>query len=152
MFLIAPGRPLALVKRHILAMNVKPALAASCDLSLPFPSFAFFLLYLLCVLTGCGPERITEKYPNGKPKVIRTYNPLSIVTPENLRRQRTFYYNGNPESDGYYRDGKLHGVYEDYWHNGQKKSHGKYELGKKQGEWEFYYNKFTLSSKGAIQG
>lgn len=117
-------------------MNAKPALAA------------LSLLCALTFLTGCGPERITEKYPNGKPKVIRTYNPLSIVTPENLRRQRTFYYNGNPESDGYYRDGRLHGVYEDYWHNGQKKSHGKYKAGKKQGEWEFYYNKFTLSSKG----
>lgn len=120
-------------------MNVKSALAA------------LIASYALCVLTGCGPERITEKYPNGKPKVIRNYNPLSIVTPENLRRQRTFYFNGNMESDGYYRDGQLHGDYEDYWHNGQKKSHGKYKLGKKQGEWEFYYNKFTISSKGRFK-
>jgi uncharacterized protein len=94
---------------------------------------------------------VAEKYPNGKPKVIRTYNPLSIVTPENLRRQQTFYFNGNKESDGYYRDGLLHGTYEDYWHNGQKKSHGRYEKGKKEGEWEFYYNQFTLSSKGLFK-
>src|SRR5688572_27927056 len=99
--------------------------------------FSFPAGLMACAfLAGCGPERVAETYPNGKPKVIRTYNPLSIVTPENLRRQQTFFFNGNKESDGYYRDGLLHGTYEDYWHNGQKKSHGKYEKGRKQGEWE----------------
>jgi antitoxin component YwqK of YwqJK toxin-antitoxin module len=107
-----------------------------------------FLSLLALLLSGCGTERVTEKYPNGKPKVIKKYNPLSLVTPENLRRQQTFYFNGNKESEGYYRDGLLHGLYEDFWHNGQKKSRGKYKLGKKEGEWEFYYNQFTLSSKG----
>ena len=107
-------------------------------------SIAFFLM-------GCAKEKVEAKYPDGKAKVIRTYNSLSVVTPENLRRQQTFFFNGNKESDGYYRDGRLHGQYEDYWHNGQKKSQGKYKKGKKDGEWVFHYNEFTVSSKGLFK-
>jgi antitoxin component YwqK of YwqJK toxin-antitoxin module len=110
-----------------------------------------FVPVLSLLLAGCGKERIVSKYPNGKPKLIRTYNPLSIVTPENVRRQQTFFYNGNPESDSYYRDGILHGPYADFWTNGQKKTVGKYRAGKKEGDWESYYNQFTLSSKGAYK-
>ncbi|MDQ3003703.1 MAG: hypothetical protein M3Y08_20895, partial [Fibrobacterota bacterium] len=109
------------------------------------------LLPIAIFLMGCAKEKVEAKYPDGKAKVIRTYNPLSVVTPENLRRQQTFFFNGNKESDGYYRDGQLHGLFEDYWHNGQKKSQGKYKKGKKDGEWVFHYNEFTVSSKGRFK-
>jgi antitoxin component YwqK of YwqJK toxin-antitoxin module len=114
-------------------------------------SLAFTLAISLGMLTGCAKEKVEAKYPDGKPKVIRTYNPLSVVTPENLRRQQTFFFNGNKESDGYYRDGQLHGKFQDFWHNGQKKSEGEYKKGKKEGEWVFHYNEFTVSSKGRFR-
>ena len=103
------------------------------------------------VLCACGKEKVAGTYPNGKPKIIRTYGLFGGPVPENLRREQTFYFNERKESDSHWKDGKLDGPYEDYWHNGQKKSHGAYRAGKKEGEWEFYYNQFSLSSKGRFQ-
>lgn len=100
------------------------------------------------LLAGCGKDQVAEKYPNGKPKTIRTYGFFGGATPGNLKREQTFFFNEHKESDSHWKDGKLDGPYEDYWHNGQKKSQGRYREGKKTGEWDFFYNQFTLSSKG----
>jgi antitoxin component YwqK of YwqJK toxin-antitoxin module len=97
---------------------------------------------------GCGKDQVAAAFPNGKPKIIRTYGLFGGADLENLKREQTFYYNEHKESDSRWNDGKLDGLFEDYWHNGQKKSHGNYRAGKKEGEWEFYYNQFTVSSKG----
>lgn len=105
-------------------------------------------------LAGCGKDKVAAAFPNGKPKIIRTYGLFGgsgEADAKNLRREQTFYFNENKESDSHWKDGKLDGPYEDYWHNGQKKSHGQYRAGKKEGEWEFYYNQFTLSSKGSFR-
>jgi antitoxin component YwqK of YwqJK toxin-antitoxin module len=121
------------------------------------PPFALrlFSFHAFCVsallLTGCGKEKVAARYPNGKPKIIRTYGLLGGETPENLKREQTFFFNERKESDSHWKDGKLDGPYEDYWHNGQKKSQGLYRAGRKEGEWEFYFNQFTLSSKGLFK-
>jgi antitoxin component YwqK of YwqJK toxin-antitoxin module len=99
-------------------------------------------------LTACGKDKVAEKYPNGKPKLIRTYGFFGGATPDNLTREQAFYFNERKESDAHWKGGKLHGIFEDYWHNGQKKSHGEYRDGRKEGEWEFWYNQFSVSSKG----
>lgn len=119
-------------------MLALPRIAAPCAL-------AAFLL------AGCGREDIAEKYPNGKPKIIRTYGLFGGKTPHNLKRERTFFFNEHMESDSRWKDAKLHGRYADYWHNGQKKSEGEYVAGKKEGAWEFWYNQFSLSSKGEFR-
>ncbi len=98
--------------------------------------------------SGCGKERIEAKYPNGKPKVIRTYGIWGGANPGNLTREQKFYFNGHTESEAQYRHGELHGRYQDFWYNGQKKSQGEYRDGKKEGDWEVYFNQFTLASKG----
>jgi YD repeat-containing protein len=112
---------------------------------------AFLAALGILFLAGCGKEKIAQKYPNGKPKVIRTYGLFGGATPDNLLREQTFYFNGHKEADAHWRHGKLDGPYDDFWHNGQKKSHGLYRAGKKEGEWEFYHNQFTLSSKGRFR-
>ncbi|HKP94570.1 MAG TPA: hypothetical protein VJ385_02320 [Fibrobacteria bacterium] len=103
---------------------------------------------LSVLLAGCGKERIESTYPNGKPKVIRTYGLFGGATRDNLVRERKFYFNAHLESDARYRRGRLHGRYREFWHNGQKRAVGAYRDGKKEGDWESYYNQFTLSSKG----
>ncbi len=105
----------------------------------------------LLALTGCAREKIAEKYPNGKPKVIRNYGWIGGETKANMTRERKFYFNDNPESDAEYKDGQLDGRYADFWHNGQKKNVGRYDHGKKRGEWIAYFNQFTVSSKGGFQ-
>ncbi len=111
---------------------------------------AVFCLACFCLVfvTGCGKDRVEAKYPNGKPKIIRTYGLLGGANPDNLQREQTFYFNDHKESDTYFRHGLRHGPYQEFWHNGQKKTQGQYLDGKKEGEWEAYYNQFTLSSKG----
>jgi antitoxin component YwqK of YwqJK toxin-antitoxin module len=111
-------------------------------------SGAFAAVAGLLLLAGCGRDKVAGTYPNGKPKLIRTYGIFGGAAPGNLRREQSFYFNEHKESDSHWKDGKLDGPYEDYWHNGQKKSQGRYRAGKKEGEWDFYYNQFTLSSKG----
>ena len=103
------------------------------------------------LLAGCGKGKVAERFPNGKPKIIRTYGAFGGLNPGNLKREQTFFFNENKESDSHWRRGKLDGLFEDYWHNGQKKSHGEYRDGKKEGEWEFAYNQFTVSSKGIFK-
>lgn len=114
------------------------------------PLLLAFAVLCIFALAACGKDKVAEKYPNGKPKIIRTYGFFGGATPDNLQREQRFFFNENKESDGRWNGGKLHGAYEDYWHNGQKKSHGEYREGLKQGIWEFWYNQFTLSSRGAF--
>jgi len=102
--------------------------------------------------SGCSRDRIVETYPNGKPKIIRTYGWFGGARPENLIRERTFYFNNHPETDVRFRDGVRHGAYEDFRHNGQRKSKGEYRDGKKEGEWEYFHNQFTVSSRGGYRG
>lgn len=102
-------------------------------------------------LSACGKDRVEAAFPNGKPKIIRTYGLFGGPARENLRRERTFYFNEHKESDSHWKNGKRDGLYVDYWHNGQKKSQGRYRAGRKEGVWEFYYNEFTLSSKGEFR-
>jgi YD repeat-containing protein len=117
--------------------------------------FSRFCSALLAVfLIGCGRDRIEAEYPNGKPKVIRSYGLSSLwsgASPGNLIREQKFYYNDHKESEAHFRHGILHGRYEDFWHNGQKKSQGEYRDGKKEGDWEAYFNQYTLASKGSYQ-
>jgi antitoxin component YwqK of YwqJK toxin-antitoxin module len=116
------------------------------------PSFRLPLpLLAICstlALAGCGKDRIESKYPNGKPKVIRTYGVFGGPDQGNLVRERKFYFNEHMESDAHYRHGVLDGHYEEYWHNGQKRSVGEYKDGKKEGVWETYFNQYTLAAKG----
>ncbi len=111
-----------------------------------FPRSLLFLA--ACLFMACGKEKVAERYPNGKPKIIRTYGVFGGMNPGNLKREQTFFFNANKETDAHWRNGKLEGISEDYWHNGQKKSHGLYRDGLKEGEWDFFYNQFTPSSKG----
>lgn len=113
----------------------------------PLPALAFTTLALM----ACAQDHVAEKYPNGKPKVVRTYGIFGGAAPDNLRREQTFYFNEHKESDAEWKAGKLHGAYQDFWHNGQKKSEGRYVGGKKEGVWEFWYNQFSVSSKGAFK-
>ena len=113
-----------------------------------FPGIGFITLLLL----GCGREKVAEKYPDGKPKVIRSYGWLGGETLGNLKREQTFFFNGNKDADTRYSHGKRHGPYLDFWHNGQKKLEGRFLAGKKEGEWVFYYNQFTVSARGVFKG
>ena len=118
-----------------------------------FFKFPIFLLLALVsfFLSGCGKEKVTEKYPNGKSKVVRNYGWIGGESKENLKRERVYYFNGNLESDTRFKSGQRHGDYHDFWHNGQKKSDGQFVKGKKEGTWLFFFNQFTPSAKGVFK-
>lgn len=115
------------------------------------PLTAALCAALAALLAGCGRSKTVETYPKGDPKLVRTYGWLGGEKPENLKRERAYYFNGKVERDARFKGGILHGTFTDYWHNGQKRSQGRYEKGKKQGEWEYYFNEYTLATKGLYQ-
>ncbi len=122
------------------------------------------------MMTGCAEklqERITETYPDGKPKRAQYYTPGA----ENsyMAREIFYYQNGQKKMEGEYNiDGKKHGkwVYwredgkkwsEGYftdgkddkfrrtWHeNGEKHYEGRYKLGTRVGKWKFYDEKGVM--------
>ncbi len=106
--------------------------------------------FLLAVFPGCR-DKVESAYPSGKPKVIRTYGILGPRDSAHLTRERTYFYNEKLEKDAQYKQGVLHGRYQDFWHNGQKKSVGDYVDGKRQGPWEIYFNQFAVASKGEFK-
>lgn len=110
---------------------------------------------LLCAalpaaLTACR-DRIESVHPGGEPKVIRTYGVLGPRDSAHLTRERTWFFNGKLEKDARYRNGVLHGAYQDFWHNGQRKSAGGYVDGRREGPWEFYFNAYSVASEGAYK-
>ncbi len=109
------------------------------------PSRAFFILLYFMLIMGCSRDVVEETWPDGQPKRISSY---SRSAPETPVRVRTFYYNGNPESDAHYRDGKLHGDNRTHWHNGHVHEKGAYRDGEREGRWEVYFNDFALSGEG----
>jgi antitoxin component YwqK of YwqJK toxin-antitoxin module len=102
----------------------------------------------LAALAGCRAV-VESAYPDGKPKVERTYNLFGPKDSANLKRERTWYFNGKPEKDARYRRGILHGPYRDFWHNGQLRNQGEYVDGRRQGPWKVHFNQFTVASQGS---
>lgn len=99
---------------------------------------------------GCRPETM-GRYPDGKPKLVRSYSWLGARDSAHLVREQAFHFNGKPERDARYRKGRLHGPYAEFWSNGQKKTVGRYVDGKRQGDWEVYFNQFSVAAKGAYR-
>ncbi|MCD9573719.1 toxin-antitoxin system YwqK family antitoxin [Flavobacterium soyae] len=57
----------------------------------------------------------------------------------------TYYYeNGKVQQEGFFRDGKLDGVWVSYDEKGNKKAVGEYTEGLKTGNW-IYFNENTVS-------
>ncbi|MBE8725087.1 toxin-antitoxin system YwqK family antitoxin [Flavobacterium hungaricum] len=52
-----------------------------------------------------------------------------------------YYENGNVQQEGYYKDGKLDGVWVSYDVKGNKTVEGEYTEGLKTGKWMFYNEK-----------
>jgi antitoxin component YwqK of YwqJK toxin-antitoxin module len=57
------------------------------------------------------------------------------------QRVKTTYYfeNGKIQQEGFYKDGKLDGVWTSYDSSGNKLAVGSYENGSKTGKWFFWY-------------
>ena len=62
----------------------------------------------------------------------------------NLVKATYYYDNGKVQQQGYFKDGKLDGVWTSYDENGNKKFSGEYVNGEKTGKW-FFWNKETLA-------
>lgn len=52
-----------------------------------------------------------------------------------------FYDNGKIKEEGFYKDGKVHGVWISYSEEGVKTAVGEYLNGNKVGKWQFYKGK-----------
>jgi len=122
---------------------------------LPILVRTVYYFVLICMLAslfvGCGRDVVAEKFPNDKPKVIRTYGWLGSQTRNNLKREIVFYSTGNKETDTQFKKGERHGPYSNYWQNGHRKTEGQFVHGKKEGEWKFYFNQFTVSAMGVFK-
>lgn len=98
----------------------------------------------------------TDYYPNGKPKVVATYNEDGI--PEGVRRE--YNPDGEVERAYVFRKGKIteegiitdagekEGNWKEYYPDGELKAIGYYENDNKQGEWNYYYPNGQLEEKG----
>jgi len=89
----------------------------------------------------------TDYYPNGKPKVVATYNEDGI--PEGVRREynedgeveRAYVFRkGKIVEEGIFTDaGEKEGNWKEYYPDGELKAIGSYSNDEKQNEWKYYY-------------
>lgn len=103
---------------------------------------------LMVALAACSPktEVVIEKFPNGKPKIIRSFNADSSYL------EATFYKAGEPEMKGNAsKVGKRNGKW-DYWYeNGQLWSTCEYKEGLKHGNSAVYYPNGQVRYKGEYE-
>jgi antitoxin component YwqK of YwqJK toxin-antitoxin module len=126
----------------------------------------FFPALLLISCKGKTVEEITEKYPDGTPKIVRYYQvdgQVKEMTKEiryypnhnkfyegefkNNRKDgkwTVWYQNGNVWSDGFFSKGLDDGQRIGYYENGGKHFAGKYNNGKMVGTWQFWDEKGAL--------
>jgi antitoxin component YwqK of YwqJK toxin-antitoxin module len=124
-------------------------------ISLGFLSLLFFI--------GCKgtlTEELTEKYPDGTPKVVHYYNDNGKVK-EMVREVQYYpnhnkfydgefkdnrkdgkwivwYQNGSTWSEGFFSKGLDDGKRTGYYENGKKHFEGTYKEGKMLGKWTFW--------------
>lgn len=99
-----------------------------------------FLLFLILILSGCNGKRtqeVTEKYPDGTPKVIEHYN--LIDGSKVLYKLEEFYDNGEERIEGFFRDGERHGRWTGWHDNGKLWTVADYRQGKLHGKQTVYY-------------
>ena len=97
-----------------------------------------------------------DYYPNGKPKVVATYNEDGI--PEGVRREynpdgevvRAYVFRkGKVVEEGIITDaGEKEGNWKEYYPDAQLKAIGYYRNDNKQGEWKYYYPNGQLEQIG----
>lgn len=114
---------------------------------------------IACLVVACASktEVVVEKFPDGKAKIIRTFNADSSYL------EATFYKAGQPEMKGEaskagkrngkwdywyengelwstceYKEGLKHGKSAVYYPNGQVRYSGQYENDKPVGKWVFF--------------
>lgn len=126
------------------------------------------LIGLMITAIACSPqaEIVVEKFPDGKPKIVRTFNADSSY------QEATFYNAGQPEMKGEaskagkrngkwdywyengqlwstceYQEGRKHGKSAVYYPNGQVRYSGEYENDKPKGKWLFFEEDGKLASE-----
>jgi antitoxin component YwqK of YwqJK toxin-antitoxin module len=97
-----------------------------------------------------------DYYPNGKPKVVATYNADGI--PEGVRREYNpdgevvkayVFRKGKIVEEGIITDaGEKEGNWKEYYPNGELKAIGFYQNDEKLGEWKYYYPDGQLEQIG----
>ena len=109
---------------------------------------------------------VCEIYPNGSPyHVIYTkqtekfstelffypsYKLQMTGTSLNSKREGKWCYwyeNGNPWSEGYYKNGENDSIRNVWYENGKKRYEGLYRNGKEAGNWKFYDEKGQLAKE-----
>lgn len=98
----------------------------------------------------------TDYYPNGKVKIVATYN--ADGKPEGVRREynengeveKSFIFrNGILVGDGIFTDsGKKEGLWKEYFNDGKLKAFGDYSNNLKNGIWKYYYKNGQLEEIG----
>ncbi len=98
----------------------------------------------------------TDYYPDGKVKVVATYN--SEGQPEGVRREygeegevtKSFIFRkGVLVGEGVFTDsGEKQGMWKEYYNDGKLKSFGKYVDNLKTGLWKYYYKNSQLEELG----
>ncbi|MEC8853869.1 MAG: toxin-antitoxin system YwqK family antitoxin, partial [Bacteroidota bacterium] len=70
---------------------------------------------------------------------------------------RHYYKNGTLMSEGFYKNGKMTGIWIAYHENGQIESHGTYKYtesgvySRKDGVWKYYYDNGQLQTESIIK-
>lgn len=76
--------------------------------------------------------------------VAQEAKPVLEAVGHNKVKATYYYENGKVQQEGFFKDGKLDGVWVAFDENGNKKSTGVYANGEKTGKW-FFWNGSNLS-------
>lgn len=109
---------------------------------------AFAGLVVLVALSACQQAEVVERSEAGQILREHLYRPWGVRDSLHRIGERTYFFNGNRESETTLRRGQKHGEAREYWHNGQLKSEGHYRHDLRHGSWTFYWNRYQASSHG----
>lgn len=89
-------------------------------------------------------EKITETYPDGKPKTKLIYDETGTV----LLQQRSYYPEGQVMIEGIFKDGKRNGQWTSYYQNGKKQSVNYYLDDQTHGDYMLYHENGIIKIEG----
>jgi len=101
---------------------------------------SFLVILLLLVFTSCKTktiEIIEQTYPDGSPKIVKTY--IEKNQERTLVKEIQYYPNHNKFIEGEYKNNRKHGKWIAYYENGKKWSEGFFADGLDDGKRTTYF-------------
>lgn len=105
-----------------------------------------FLLFIYSCSNNKVQEKIDEKYPSGKPKIVSVYQGKGGKAVK--IKEIKYYESGKKEQEGLFKDNQRDSLWQYWYENGQKWSEGHFKNGKGEGKRLVWFQNGQLQYEG----